>query len=673
LATLLGIDTGGTYTDAVLYDGEKGVLAKAKALTTKQDLAIGVGEALAAVLPADPSEVELVSLSTTLATNALVEGQGAAVGLILIGYPAKSLERGGLGASLRDDDAVAFVAGGHGADGEEQAPLDLAALRREALAMRERVSAFAVAGFFAVRNPSHELTARALLREIADLPVTCAHELSAGLDAPRRALTAVLNARLIPLIKHLIEAVSELMQRQAIVAPLMVVKGDGSLVSASVALAAPVETILSGPAASLVGARALATEGDVFVSDMGGTTTDIALLRDGRPVLSKDGATVGGFRTMVEAVAVHTLGLGGDSEVRAAALGQFTVGPRRAQPLSLLATSYPKAMQELERQAASGNPHDGDGRFVLRLRQLLPGQVLKPAEAEIWEALAAGPLPVAEAAANYVAKRALERLQDRGLVIVSAFTPSDAAHLLGRHSLWNRQAALLGARLLARQLDWDGTAEELAEAVSERVVLSAAEALVETALAEGGHPGLQRGALGGHLLTEALRAREADDSGLLRVALSLGRPLVAIGAPVASYYPAVAKRLGTRLVLPEHAEVCNAVGAVASGVSQRVCLTITQLADGRYRAHLPDGISDFIDLEAAATAARAAAHFRVAALARQAGASDPAIEVQRDDVQVADRNGRPTFVESAVTATAFGRPRLAEDRAPVDKRAQASH
>src|SRR5690606_4555973 len=119
-------------------------------------------------------------------------------------------------------------------------------------------------------------------------------------------------------------------------APLMVVKGDGSLIAAEAALASPVETILSGPAASLVGARHLSGETDVVVVDMGGTTTDIALLRDGRPVLASEGATVGGWKTMVEAVAVHTYGLGGDSEVRCDEAGDLVVGPRRAVPLSLL-------------------------------------------------------------------------------------------------------------------------------------------------------------------------------------------------------------------------------------------------------------------------------------------------------------------------------------------------
>ncbi|MEO1194145.1 MAG: hydantoinase/oxoprolinase family protein [Pseudomonadota bacterium] len=665
MARLLGIDTGGTYTDAVLYDDTSGVIAKAKSLTTKQDLSQGVGRAMAQVLPEGGPPIQLVSLSTTLATNALVEGHGGPVGLLLLGYPKKALTRSKLAEALGQD-PMAMIAGGHTADGEPQAPLDLDALRAAAQEMMPKVSAFAVAGFFAVRNPAHELAARDLLRGETGLPVTCAHALSAGLDAPRRALTALLNARLIPLIQHLIEAVQGLMAKSRLDVPLMVVKGDGSLVSDKVALAAPVETILSGPAASLVGARALAQLSDVLVSDIGGTTTDIALLRDGRPLLSPSGATVGGFRTMVEAIAVHTLGLGGDSEVKAASGGRFSLGPRRAVPLSLLAEQHPAVLEVMQRQAETAFAHPNDGRFLLRLRALPAQASLRPAEAAVWEALAGGPQPLEVVAKDYLAQRACQRLADRGLVINAAFTPSDAAHLLGRQAIWDPAGATQGGRLLARQLGLQGP-EAVAEAVVSEVAAASAEALVLAALAEEGMADLPSGGFGRALLDRAVgraadlppAVRKVPGPSLLRPQLSLTLPLVGIGAPAATYYPEIAKRLDTQAVLPEHAEVCNAVGAVASGVIQRHRVVITQLADGRYRAHLPEGVEDFLALDRAAEAAAAAAGRRVRFLAEEAGAEAPQIEIERDDTIVPDGNGQETFVESQVTATAIGRPRLA--------------
>ena len=171
----LGIDTGGTYTDAALVDHGTGrVLATAKALTTRRDLSIGIGEAIDAVFRKDnapsPDAVNLVALSTTLATNAIVEGHGGPVCLLLIGYDAKALDKAGLREALKGDPAV-FIAGGHNALGEEAQPLDLAAVEKAIAEQAPKVTAFAVAGFFGVRNPGHEIRVRDLLRERTGLPV----------------------------------------------------------------------------------------------------------------------------------------------------------------------------------------------------------------------------------------------------------------------------------------------------------------------------------------------------------------------------------------------------------------------------------------------------------------------------------------------------------------------
>ena len=314
-AILLGVDTGGTYTDAVLIRGEA-VLAKAKALTTRHDLADGIGAAVARVLEVakvSADRVAMASLSTTLATNALVEGQGGRIGLVYIGFAAADLETHGISAALGGD-PVLVLGGGHTHAGAEAAPLDLDAL--EGWAKKQDVSAFAVASSFAVRNPAHELAAKEMLRQVTGRPVTASHELSAKLGGPKRALTALLNARLVGLTHHLIARAEETLRAQGIDAPMMVVRGDGALISAAQAMERPIETILSGPAASIVGARWMTGARDALVSDIGGTTTDIALLRDGVPQIDPEGARVGPYRTMVEAVAMRTHGLGGDSEVR---------------------------------------------------------------------------------------------------------------------------------------------------------------------------------------------------------------------------------------------------------------------------------------------------------------------------------------------------------------------
>ena len=310
---VIGLDTGGTYTDAALLDTDQGiVLATAKALTTRDDLSVGLGAAIGKILHAfdgSPDQVSLVTLSTTLATNAVVEGVGGRVGLFMIGFDRAALERAELARAMGQD-PVHFIAGGHQPDSNPQAPLDKAALQSCAAEMKSDVSAFAIAGHFATRNPRHEIEARDILRQITDLPVTCSHELSSSLGGPRRALTAVLNARLINLLERLIKATQNIMTHQGLSCPLMVVKGDGSLLEADFARNRPVETVLSGPAASLSGAAFLAGTKTALVADIGGTTTDIAFLHEGTPRLKADGAIVGGWQTMVEAAEIRTTGLG---------------------------------------------------------------------------------------------------------------------------------------------------------------------------------------------------------------------------------------------------------------------------------------------------------------------------------------------------------------------------
>lgn len=671
---LLGLDTGGTYTDAVLFDparGDRGggVLAKAKALTTKHDLSIGLTGAVEAILPHLPPgrgliDIAMVSISTTLATNAIVEKHGAPICLVLMGYDAKALDRAGLKHAMGGDPVV-MVRGGHKPTGEAQSDLDLEAVRLAIIQHAPKVAAFAVSGYFSVRNPAHEIAVRALVRDLTGKPVTCGHELTSKLDAPRRALTAALNARLIPQLQQLVRAVEDLLARKGIKAPLMVVKGDGSLIKSDLALTCPVETILSGPAASLVGARHLAGEDEIFVSDMGGTTTDIAMLRGGRPVLNKEGATVGGWKTMVEAVAVHTYGLGGDSEVRIDDHHGFMVGPRRAVPLSLLATQHPPVLGVLRAQEASEEMVPHRGQFALRLRPLDAGRSsLSTGQLELWDKLADGPVALAELLFSPAMQRHLGRLADRGLVAVSGLTPSDAAHVLGLQGHWNREAAELGARLFLRrapQAGWKPPADhaQLCRDVVEQVVRQSGEAILDAAIREtSGIDPHHWGQLGRDLVRRSLSPTQPAEA-LIVSELRLNASLAAIGAPVGSYYPEIARRLRTHLVIPPHADVCNAVGAVAGGVLQRASATITQPQEGLFRAHLTSGIKDFVDLEAAASYCAELVVSEAQSLASRAGAVEIQVKTERADKVFEQPTGLRIFIESTISAIAFGRPGLA--------------
>jgi N-methylhydantoinase A/oxoprolinase/acetone carboxylase beta subunit len=660
----LGIDTGGTYTDAVLLREQGGVIAKAKSLTTRHDLAQGIAGAVDAVLAkaaVSPTEIALVSLSTTLATNALVGGQGGRAALVMIGFGQEDVSRGGLAEALGADPVI-FLAGGYDVHGNET-PLQMADLENTMPALAGTVSSFAVAGYFATRNPQHELRVRDRIRSLSHLPVTCSHELSSRLGGPRRALTTLLNARLVSIIDRLIGSCEGFLAARQISAPLMVVRGDGALISASQARLRPIETILSGPAASLVGARYLTGLDEAVVSDIGGTTTDVAVLEAGRPRLAEEGAVVGGYRTMVEAVALRTYGLGGDSEVHIDDRGlvaRFSLGPRRLLPLSLLGSAHPDiVLPVLERQLRSSHAGRHDGRFAIRTG--LPDAAargLQPQEQALFERVGAQPVALSEILTTNAQKAVLDRIVARGLVHVSGITPSDAMHVLGRQGQWSAKAAELGLELAARRKDGAGravarSAQELARRIVERLTRQSAEAVLTACLAEDGVEGIDPAT--SLAVDRALR----KSPGISRFSIALDRPLVGLGASAPVYYPDIAAMLGAPSVIPEDADVANAVGAVVGQVRAVVAVTVTSPEEGRF---VVAGAGDSMMLageERALEVARQRALTQATERARLEGADEVVVSLA-EEIDAPEVEGSRRLVEARLVATATGRPRIVQ-------------
>lgn len=668
MAYLLGVDTGGTYTDAVVLDeATDSVLASAKALTSRPDLAVGVGQAIdAAIAQAGVAvaDIAMVSLSTTLATNALVEGQGGRVALVFIGFDPGELGRAGLTEALKGDPVI-VLAGGHNHAGGEVVPVDLARLEAELAALPPGITGFAVAASFATRNPAHEITVRDLIRATTGKPVTCSHELSTALGGPKRALTAVLNARLIGLIASLIAACEVHLTHIGVHARLMVVRGDGALVSAAVAREKPIETILSGPAASIAGASWLTGETDALVSDIGGTTTDICLLKGGKPTIDPQGARVGPYRTMVEAVAMRTWGLGGDSEVHVVEGldGGLRLGPRRLMPVALAAQEYPELVHRaLDRALTSDVPPEDGARFVIPHWQGDVPEGLDPRETAVALRLANGPLRLADAVRSRVEAPALGRLVSRGHVMIAGVTPSDAAHVLGRLDAWDGAAAVKAMTLFARRRNGRGdrigdTAEAMAQAIVDQLTRQTVDALLESAFAEDNRDWMGRTpeALAQNPLTIAGLDQHR---GIIHASLSLGVPVIGLGASASSYYGAVGQRLGTRMVLPAHAGVANAIGAVVGQVSMQASGTVTSPGPGAFAVHLPTGPQRFIDRDLALTALEQALTADATDRAQAAGVEEIRLTVARD-IREVDIEGQPMFIEANVRVTAQGRPRIA--------------
>lgn len=655
---LLGIDTGGTFTDAVVVDGDR-VVAAAKSPTTRHDLSIGVCGAVDAVLAASGvgvAEIELVSLSTTLATNALVEGTGRRVGAVIIGFEPEVLDRGGLGEAIGADPVV-FVDGGHDPHGGERSPLDVDGLTAGIRAVASEVEAFAVMAQFSVRNPAHEDLAGEVIREVTGRPVSLSHHLSARLDGPRRALTAVLNARLVPVITDLVATTEAALARRGVSAPLMVVRGDGSLVSAAFVRSRPIETILSGPAASIVGAAHLTGLANAVISDIGGTTTDIAVLRDGIPEVRPDGAVVGGHRTMVSAVAMHTHGLGGDSRVQhdeRAAGAVLRLGPRRVVPLSQLAVDEHAVVHEILDERLADDlvgPLDD----VLVIADPASVRPLDDAERDLVGALRGRITSAALVAGSAGRRRALDRLVQRGHAQLAAFTPTDAAHVLGLQDTYDARAARKAAELFSRSRDRLGKriapdAVQMSELVVRAVVRRSAEVVLAAALEHDGLPGTSVSA---PVVQAALDGRPE----VARLTVGLQVPLVALGASAATYYPPVGSLLDVDVRVPEHAGVANAVGAVVGRVRISRHCTITSPQQGLFLVHADEVPAQFTLLDDAVDHGRHHVRALLATDMTTAGASDFEIH-ERWEESVVDIGGVDMFVEGRLVLTASGRPDL---------------
>jgi N-methylhydantoinase A/oxoprolinase/acetone carboxylase beta subunit len=665
MALRLGIDTGGTFTDAVLVDDSRQITNAEKSLTTRFDLSLGIGDVISKLPQAALADISMVSLSTTLTTNSVVEDLGAPVCVLLPGYSREQIKQSGL-LDILPSQMVVMLEGGFDAVGRERQPLDEAAARAAIAKLQDEVSAFAISSMFGTRNSSHENRLKQMVVEMTDMPVICGHELASSLGAPRRALTAALNARMVPAIKELVGSVQTILARHDIDAPLMLVKGDGSLASLANAIEKPIGTVLSGPAASVIGACQLSGLENAIIADMGGTTTDIAIVSNGQPELSDDGARIGDWQPMVEAVRVNSIGLGGDSELRFGGHIGLHVGPRRVVPTSLLAHLYPQVVPKLEAQLA-GMVNARSNRFVMRLEnnQALLNQ-LGPVELEAWELLSETPVELeAIVTEDRQFARALAKLKRLGLAIYSGFTPSDAVHVLDINSHWDERAAELSARIWMRQMrflygygKWDSDDVEAAcQQVYDLVIATIRRLLIEVGLNEFDLTGkssktsgivdtITRMVLGSH----ENKGRKA----LFNLDFASDYPIVAVGAPAASYYQSVADSMNIGLHLPEHADVANAFGAVMGSVIQRAQITVTQPQHGIFCLFHGDQPKHFESLEAA----RAEARELVTSVARdkavEAGAIDPEITLKFDDIHVQDEIDGELFLESTVIATAIG-------------------
>ncbi len=502
-----------------------------------------------------------MSLSSTLATNSIVEGKRCRVGLVTIGRKygyTVGVER------FEYLDAQLDLKGG---TVTKLSPGDVKGVLER---MRGKVDVLAVTGYMSVRNPSQERTVKSMAERMLGIPVVCGHELTSKLGFEARTNTAIINAGLIPTILDLIQAVEKALGDMGIDAPLMIVRGDGSIMNSKTAVRRPIETIMSGPASSLTSAMVHSGVKDALIADIGGTTTDLGMINGGFVRTLDSGAVVGGHRTRVRAADVSTYGIGGDSRI-SVERGGLVLDPIRIIPICVAAHRWPgirDRIASLESLDSSPSDEVPDTEFYT-LASNDRHSYLSDDDILFLKAIADRPQSVrqvSEATGIPYGRFNLKGLETEGYVTRIGVTPTDILAAEGTYGEYDTEASRMAVGLLAHKAGMDIGAfiAEAKRAVIEKICRCIMDHVI-------------RLGTGRDSLTDD--ERERIDDAVVRgdgrdIWKDMDMPIVGIGAPVGAWLPPVAEFFGTELILPENYDVGNAIGAISSSVTEVVELHV---------------------------------------------------------------------------------------------------
>lgn len=576
----IGIDTGGTCTDAVAYDLENHkVLASAKSLTTKLDLSIGILNSLRK-LPRDlVKAAESISLSTTLATNACVENKGSKARLFIYGGDADYILRlGAKSGELVPEDFICIDTQttydghiGRMPDWDKISALLDSCKDCEAIAT---VEVYCKQTAAKLEKKTKELAMNKL-----HVPVVCGYELFDNLDFIRRGNNALLNAKLVPVIDKFLKAIDESLKVDEIFVKPAIVRSDGTLMSREFAKYHPVETLLCGPVASVMGAKELVQVDEAIVLDMGGTTTDIAFIKKGQPLHAKDGIQIGNWRTFVKGLYVETFGLGGDSAVRYNSDGMY-LDERRVIPTCIIASEYPFILEELEEL---NNMQQGYTRalheYYILQKDISGIDGYSEEEQEICKILKDGPKSMkalAKALKIPIYNLNTEKLERNGILMRSGLTSTDIMHIKGDYVAYDTKASFYAASFVARSLGI--TPEQLADRVynevKKKMYCSLASILLKQQFSEFAKNGISPQVA--YLIEKSWDQYVKNPTEAFSVGIQLQVPttFIGLGGPIGIFLEDVAKAFGAKAVIPEYASVANAIGAVISNVSFEIDVLI---------------------------------------------------------------------------------------------------
>ena len=569
----IGIDTGGTYTDAVVFNFEnKEILGTAKALTTKADLSLGILEALDALPPEPVKGAEIISLSTTLATNACVEDKGGSAKLIFFGGNAKVIDEYGEAYGLPPAGEMLIQESYTNFSGEIQREPDWDLFRAGIDRDFHGFDGVGIIEMNAMKNSAVvEKKAKEIFRQRHKLPLVCGHELFNELNCLQRGASTLLNARLIPVIHEFLEAIKTAMRKRDINASVVIVRSDGSLMSDEFAHIRPVETLLCGPAASVMGSASLADEQDSIVVDMGGTTTDIALIHKGSPHKVVDGISIGKWKTFVDGLYIKTFGLGGDTAIHYDGM-KLRLEDYRVVPLCVAAEKYPYIIDNLKELIAGTREHTEflHEHYIL-VKDISDSPRYTDEEKTFCAALKNGPLILRDAAVSIPGKDLynfdVSRLIKEGVVQICGLTPTDIMHIKGDFHQFSAEASVLGAEFVASNLNI--SPDELCDRVYDEIKRKIYVNVVKVMLENKDKHYMQNGVSADveRFINESYdMAKTGGKQTFISMQFHTDFVLTGVGAPIHIFLDDVADMLGTKAVLPKHYEVANALGAIVGNV-----------------------------------------------------------------------------------------------------------
>lgn len=585
----IGIDTGGTCTDGVIYDlEEKRILAAAKTPTTKEDLSIGIGKILDLLPKEQTARAEMLALSTTLATNACVENKGGRGKLIFLGIDREAVARTGREFGLPLDDTLIFIECKETLKGEIIEEPDWDQVKRQLTEELRECQAVGIVELFANgTGAALEKRTREIVEKMG-IPTVCGYELFQEKNVIGRGAGALLNARLIFVIAEFLQAVKDALKQRSLKLPVVIVRSDGSLMNEKLSLKRPIETLLCGPVASVMGAAELHRVKDGVVIDMGGTTTDISLIKNGVPIRAENGISVGSWKIYVKGMYVDTFGLGGDSEVLVTPEGDIRLGSRRIMPLCMAAAAYPRVRKILKKEkAAKVKVNSWRKNIYVGIRDIAENTTYSQFERRVAAAFFKNPMNLVELEeAHHISliPSSLNRLIDEGVIIPCGLTPTDAMHVLGDYNGYETGASEDAMEVLGEILGMTG--EETSRVIYERVCRKLYCNIARILLWDK-YPGLYRDGVNAGLehLVEGLYEEAAartrrrgkdpcgrEEKGFLNLDLTCRAPLIGVGGPIGVFLPEVAKLFDTTALIGEYSNVANALGAIVGNVE--VCVSM---------------------------------------------------------------------------------------------------